>query len=129
MSTSRTHNAKEVLIRCVVVGQDQITVTLTDGRGLSFPLSWYPRLFHGTPSERNNWELMGGGYGVHWPDLDEDLSVEGFLAGNPSFESPRSIKFWLDQRARGKKTILADYMKHLQREKQKNAGKSRIKAA
>jgi len=83
----------------VIVSDDTLTVDLTDGRTISVPLAWYPRLLHGTPAERNNWRLIGGGEGIHWPDLDEDISVEGLLAGRPSGESQRSFKRWLDQRA------------------------------
>lgn len=82
----------------VVVGDESLAVTLADGRTLSLPLKWYPRLQHGTPAERNNWRLVGDGVGIHWPDLDEDLSVEGFLAGRRSIETPASIKRWLAQR-------------------------------
>src|SRR5258708_10228585 len=90
---------QDVLATYVVVGDDSLTVTLSDGRQLVLPLDWYPRLSHGTPAERNNWRLVGDGVGIHWPDLDEDLSVEGFLAGWKSRETPRSIKKWLAQRS------------------------------
>ena len=71
----------------VEVTQDEIIVTLVDGRVLSVPVTWYPRLSHGTQEERNTYELMGRGTGIHWPLLDEDISVSGLLRGNPSFES------------------------------------------
>jgi hypothetical protein len=65
---------------------------------------WYPRLWHGTPEERHHWRLIGGGEGIHWPELDEDISVENLLAGKPSGESQRSLKRWLEARAaRGKR--------------------------
>ncbi|MFH0871609.1 MAG: DUF2442 domain-containing protein, partial [bacterium] len=68
----------------VFVTDDSLTVDFTDGRTISVPLAWYPRLMHGTPQERNNWQLIGGGEGIHWRDLDEDLSVVGLLLGRPS---------------------------------------------
>ncbi len=85
--------------QAVTVTDDSLTVDLTDGRTLSVPLAWYPRLVHGTPEERNHWRLIGDGEGIHWPDLDEDLSIEGLLLGRPSGESDRSFQRWLDERA------------------------------
>jgi len=84
----------------VVVTEDALTVDLTDGRTVSVPLVWYPRLLHGDPEERNNWRLIGKGEGIHWPDLDEDISMENILLGQPSGESPRSFKRWLEEHAR-----------------------------
>jgi len=83
----------------VSVTDDTFIVDLDDGRTLSVPLAWYPRLFHGTPSERNNWRLIGKGEGIHWHDLDEDISVEGLFLGKPSGESQGLLKRWLKQRA------------------------------
>lgn len=85
----------------VTVSEDALTVNLSDGRVISTPLPWYPRLVHATPQERDNWELVGAGQGIHWPDLDEDLSVEGLIAGRRSGESPRAFKRWLDAKRRG----------------------------
>ena len=82
----------------VSVTDDTLRVTLSDGRALSVPLAWYPRLVHATRAERDNWELVGLGQGIHWPDLDEDLSIEGLIAGRPSGESQRSLKRWLETR-------------------------------
>ena len=82
----------------VTVADDALVVELSDGRTLSVPLAWYPRLLHGAPAERGRWRLIGAGEGVHWPDLDEDISVEGLLAGRPSGESQRSLKRWLESR-------------------------------
>ena len=76
----------------VDVTEDTLTVELADGRSISVPLAWYPRLAHATPDERRNCRLIGGGEGVHWPDVDEDISVEGLLAGRPSGESQTSLK-------------------------------------
>ena len=84
----------------VVVTDEALTVDLTDGRTLAVPLAWYPRLLYGTSAERNNWQLIGDGEGIHWPELDEDLSVEGLLLGRPSGESQRSLQRWLDERAK-----------------------------
>lgn len=67
----------------VQLTEDTLSVRLMDGRTISVPLVWYPRLLNATQSQRNNWRLIGGGYGIHWPDLDEDLSTEGLLRGLP----------------------------------------------
>ncbi|HEX7242871.1 MAG TPA: DUF2442 domain-containing protein [Longimicrobiaceae bacterium] len=75
-----------------------LTVELADGRTLTVPLVWYPRLAHATPEERNHWRFIGRGEGIHWPDLDEDISVANLLAGKPSGESQRSLKQWLELR-------------------------------
>jgi hypothetical protein len=83
----------------VTVTEDSLTVELDDGRTISVPLGWYPRLLHGTPEERNNWRLIGKGEGIHWPDLDEDISVENLLNAKPSGESQRSLKKWLERRS------------------------------
>ena len=64
--------------------EDKLTVDLADGRTISVPLAWYPRLLHATSQERVNWELVGAGFGIYWPDIDEDLSVEGLLRGAPA---------------------------------------------
>lgn len=76
----------------------RLTVELDDGRVISVPVAWYPRLQHGTPRERNRWELIGVGGGVHWPLLDEDISVEHLLGGRRSRESPKSFERWLSAR-------------------------------
>jgi len=69
-----------------------LTVSYDDGRVISLPLKWYPRLFRATPAQRRNWEVIGRGYGVHWPDVDEDLSAEGLLQGRPAREYVRSLE-------------------------------------
>jgi hypothetical protein len=76
-----------------------MAVDLQDGRTISVPLDWYPRLSHGSSAERSNWELIGDGEGIHWPDLDEDISIKAILDGIPSQESPESLKQWLKGRA------------------------------
>jgi hypothetical protein len=82
----------------VVVTDDTLTVDLSDGRTISVPLAWYPRLAHGTPEERAKWRLLGRGEGIHWPQLDDDISVEGLIAGRPSGESQASLARWIEQR-------------------------------
>jgi len=82
----------------ITVNEDSITVDFIDGRTITVPLEWYPRLVYGTPEERNNWRLIGKGEGIHWPELDEDISVENLLAGKPSGESQSSLKRWLQLR-------------------------------
>ncbi len=82
----------------VTVTADTLAVDLSDGRTISVPLAWFPRLLHGTPEERNNWRFIGDKEGIHWPDLDEDISVENLLAGKPSGESQNSFKRWLGER-------------------------------
>jgi len=67
--------------------EDSLSVNLRDGRVISVPLAWYPRLLRATPAERKNWEISGGGYRIHWPDIDEDLSTEGLLRGAPAPKS------------------------------------------
>ena len=81
---------------------DTLTAVLADGRAITAPLSWYPRLAHATPEERANCEIHAAGQHLHWPDLDEDLSVESLLAGRPSGESERSFKRWLAAKQEGR---------------------------
>ena len=98
MSTSPSE-FRPAMAQQVTVTDDALIVDLVDGRTVSVPVSWYPRLAHGTPAERSNWRLLGRGEGIHWPDLDEDISVEGLLAGRRSGESQASLKRWFDARA------------------------------
>jgi len=97
---NRTNSAEVTLARVltVEVTDDTLSVDLEDGRTISVPLGWCPRLSHGTDSERNNFEISGAGYGVHWPDLDEDIGVQGLLLGKRSSESPSSFERWLERR-------------------------------
>ena len=82
----------------VAVTDDALTAELGDGRTISVPLAWYPRLLHATGVERQDWRLIGGGQGIHWGAIDEDISVEGLLAGRHSGESQTSLKKWLEGR-------------------------------
>ncbi len=86
-----------VLVRNVTVTDDTLTVDLTDGRYVSVPLAWYPRLLHSAQKERHNWRLIGGGEGICWPDIDEDISIDNLLAGKRSGESHRSFGNWLER--------------------------------
>ena len=86
-------------LQYVTVTDDSLIVDLVDGRTISVPLAWYPRLLHGRPEERNNWRLIGQGEGIHWPDLDEDISAENILFGQPSGESQQSLSRWLQSRS------------------------------
>ena len=71
-------------VKDVHVSEDTLTVDLMDGRTVTVPLAWYPRLLHATSKQRKNWKISGGGYGIHWPDVDEDISTEGLLRGAPA---------------------------------------------
>ena len=88
----------------VILTEDTLTVDLIDGRTISVPLVWYPRLQRSTPSERRNWRLIGAGEGIHWPDLDEDVSIENLLAGKHSGESSASFQRWMERRGVGHQT-------------------------
>jgi hypothetical protein len=89
---------REAVAERVSVTEDALTAHLADGRTLSVPLAWYPRLLHGSPKEHDHWRLIGRGEGIHWPSLDEDISIENLLLGNPSGESQESFKRWLKDR-------------------------------
>ena len=83
--------ASDIRARNVHIGKDRLTVDLMDGRSITVPIAWYPRLLAATPAQRRRWELAGGGYGIHWPDIDEDLSTEGLLRGAPAPARARVI--------------------------------------
>jgi hypothetical protein len=98
MTTSPTERWA-ALAQGVQLTADTLTVDLTDGRSIAVPLAWYPRLAHATPAELRNWRFIGRGEGIHWPELDEDISVDNLLSGARSGESRRSFKRWLESRA------------------------------
>ena len=89
---------QEARAQQLAVTEDALQVDLADGRTIIVPLMWYPRLWHGTPEERNHFEIIGEGLYIHWPELDEDLSVTGILAGRRSGENPKVLKKWLEAR-------------------------------
>ena len=95
-----TNSAVVTLARVlnVEVTDDTLSVDLEDGRTVSVPIGWYPRLANGTPAERANLQISGAGFGIHWPDLDEDIGVEGLLLGKHSIESASSFERWLNRR-------------------------------
>jgi hypothetical protein len=84
----------------VTVTNDTLSVDIEDGRTIAVPIGWFPRLAHGTPAELANFQISGSGYGIHWPDLDEDIGIEGLLLGKKSTESPSSLEKWLKKRKR-----------------------------
>ena len=96
--SSSVPEVKEALAQAVTVTDESLVVDLIDGRTLSVPLAWYPRLYHASSEERGNWRLVGRGEGIHWPDLDEDVSVAGLLAGRASGETQESLRRWLQTR-------------------------------
>jgi Protein of unknown function (DUF2442) len=99
MSSSAVEVGEALAVR-VEVSEDTLSVDLADGRTIAAPLAWYPRLAHATAEERASWRLIGGGRGIHWPAVDEDISVANLLAGQPSAESQSSFKKWLASRAK-----------------------------
>jgi hypothetical protein len=92
---------KEATAQSVQASDDALAVDLADGRTITAPLTWFPRLAHGTPEERANWRLIGQGRGIHWPELDEDISVQSLLAGRRSGETQESLRRWLAARQAG----------------------------
>jgi len=98
MSSSAVES-RVALATGVAVSEDTLSVELADGRTIAAPLAWYPRLSHATAQERNSWRLIANGRGIHWPALDEDISVDNLLAGQPSSESQSSLKNWLSSRS------------------------------
>src|SRR5947209_1183250 len=92
------NESRSILATDLAIGDEGLSVDLSDGRTIVVPLAWYPRLLHATRPERNRWRLIGGGAGIHWNDLDEDISIDGLLAGRRSGESQTSFKRWLQLR-------------------------------
>ena len=97
--TSLPIEIQSAVAQHVLISDDALTVELDDGRTISVPLAWYPRLLHGKESERANWRMIGKGEGIHWPDLDEDIKIEQLLLGRPSGESQKSLQQWLKTRS------------------------------
>ena len=96
--TTSVVNRSDPSAQGVTITEDTLSVDLGDGRTISVPMAWFPRLLHATLKEKANWRFIGTGQGIHWEDLDEDISVEGLLAGLPSGESQTSFRKWLDER-------------------------------
>lgn len=101
MSSFTAERPMPVVTR-VKVGADMLSVDLSDGRSTAAPIAWYPRLYHATAKERKGWRLIAGGRGIHWPSVDEDISVINLLAGRPSAESHSSLKRWLAARTKSR---------------------------
>jgi hypothetical protein len=98
MGTSEGETHWPPLAASVSVTADELVIELVDGRTVAVPLAWYPRLLHGTTEEQAHWQLTGRGVGIHWPGLDEDISVAHVLAGVPSGESAASLRRWFEGR-------------------------------
>jgi hypothetical protein len=97
MSFSGTE-LRETAAQGVTATDEALVVDLADGRTIAVPVAWFPRLAHGSPEERANWRLVGGGAGIHWPELDEDISVESLLKGRRSGETQESLRRWFQAR-------------------------------
>lgn len=98
MTSLTTELFEALTIYKLTITDDTLSVDLSDGRSLSVPLAWYPRLQHGSNEERNDYRLIAGGNGIHWDRLDEDISVKNLILGQPSGESQKSFKRWLNNR-------------------------------
>ncbi len=97
--TSLTIELSEIpTIQQVIVTDDTLSADLSDGRTIAVPLAWYPRLLQGSIEERNDWRLIGSGNGIHWNQLDEDISIKNLILGQPSGESQKSFQQWLSTR-------------------------------
>lgn len=94
-----TSSAALARIVGVQVTDDTLSVDLEDGRSISVPIGWFPRLAYGSPEERADFEISGAGYGIHWPQRDEDIGVEGLILGKKSLESQASFERWLARRS------------------------------
>lgn len=97
ISTIEKINGKIIDVRS---DNDTLTIDLSDARTISVPLAWYPRLLNGSIEERKKWRIIGNGIGINWPDLDEDISLENIILGQPSGESQKSFKRWLVSRSK-----------------------------
>jgi hypothetical protein len=99
MTSLRVEQLEIPTIQNVSITEDALSVDLSDGRTIVVPLAWYPRLLHGSVAERNHWRLIADGGGIHWIDLDEDISLKNLILGQPSGESQASFQNWLSQRS------------------------------
>ena len=115
ISAPKTNEATAVNVRC---SNDMLTAELADGRVVSAPLSWYPRLVHATQAERDNWQLEGDGDAIRWPDLDEDILVEALLVGWPSRESEKSFNHWLKAKQEGRGLTIPELRAYEESQKQ-----------
>ena len=106
----------------IAVTEDTLTAELSDARTISVPLAWHPRLVYATPQERSNWALIGGGQGIHWPDLDEDISIKGLLVGRKSGESHRSFRQWLEAKREGRGLTLNELTAYEENRQQRPDG-------
>ena len=98
MTSLTTELLETLTIQQLAITDDTLTVDLSDGRTISVPLAWYPRLVHGSTEERHDYRLIAGGSGIHWNQLDEDISLKNLILGQPSGESQKSLKRWLNAR-------------------------------
>ena len=120
MSTSIDKKG-EVLATNLRFTDESLIVDLADGRTVTVPLSWYPRLARATDLERKNWEVVLNGEGFHWPDLDEDLSVDGFVEGRRSGESKRSFGRWLKAKQEGRGLTIPELRAYEEAQQQQHA--------
>ena len=118
ISAARSNQALATNIRC---SAESLTAELVDGRTVSVPLAWHPRLVHATPKERDNWNLEGDGDAIRWPDLDEDILIEGLLVGRRSGESKRSFNRWLRAKKEGRGLTIPELDAHEKAENQRLA--------
>jgi hypothetical protein len=123
MASSVIEKELETQATNVVVTDQTITVDLEDGRTVSVPTAWYPRLRSATPKERRNFEITP--FGIEWPDVEADVSIRGLLLGHKSGECAESLNFWLVNRAKGRRVTFEDYMKVIRKEKKLSAHKKR----
>lgn len=127
MHSSNVEVQFDVRATHVRVSDELLTVEFDDGRTVALPVQWYPRLAHGTAKERANYQTDC--FGVHWPDLDEDLSYKGLILGCRSGENPQILNFWLENRKKGRKVTFEDWMKQRPKAAPKSATPRKRKMA
>jgi hypothetical protein len=125
MTSSQAEVDETVKATSVRVADDIITVELDDGRTISVPTAWYPRLQHATAKERSRYEIDS--VGVTWPDVEADFSIKGILNGRKSSESPECFKFWLDRRKNGKRVTVEQWLNLKRRSREGASGSRRSK--